>query len=260
MGRNLSVEGRDRLLVLSHVTASIGHQVINSFSAIVSSAELIRIQLKAQSSETSAEVVEFLDSIVRNALNSSTVMREMIDFSHRSAEASEDTDGKVRDSIDLNALLDQVIEEEGSGTNGEVVWRVNLEPIPPVMGDVRQLRIAFHELFRNALEALPDGPGTVSVRTRLDKMGWIVIEISDSGVGMTQENMGHALEPFFTTKEGHLGVGLAIARGIWRRHQGALSIMGPSAQGTVIRLTIEPVRESIDSLLRPRVERHASSN
>jgi signal transduction histidine kinase len=256
MGRNVSADGRNRLQTLGHVSAAIGHQVINAFSAIVSSAELVRLHLDAGSERADqAEVLEIVDSIVRNALDASKLTRRLIDFSHQNTDPAEDRDERVRLPVDLNALIMDVIELEGAEGVGEIAWRLRLDPIPNILGDVRQLEIAFRELIRNCRESLPDGSGVISIRTYLDKQGWIGIDIRDSGTGMTREDLGRALEPFYTTKLGHAGVGLAIARGIWRRHQGTISLVGQSPTGTLARLSIEPPRGSIGlDLLRPRGE------
>ncbi len=256
MGRNVSADGRNRLQTLGHVSATIGHQVINSFSAIVSSAELLRIHLNGHADQPidRDELLELVDSIVRNALDASTVTRRLIDFSHRNTDVAEDREDRVRLPVDLNALIMDVIELEGALGDGEIAWRLHLDPIPCILGDIRQLAIAFREVLRNAHESLPDGSGVISIRTYLDKQNWIVIDIRDSGAGMSREDQGRALEPFFTTKTGHTGVGLAIARGIWRRHQGALSIVGQPT-GTLVRLSIEPPQEAIGlSLLMPQAE------
>lgn len=260
MGRNLSAYGRNRLQTLGHISAAIGHQVINSFSAVVSSAELMRIHLKSPKPIDEADLSNLVDSIVRNALDASAVMRRLIDFSHQSTDLAIDRDEVVRVPVDLNALIMEVVDLESRLWDGEIAWRLRLDPIPCILGDVQQLGIAFRELLRNASESLPGRSGVISIRTYLDKQNWIVVDIRDSGRGMSKEELSHALEPFFSTKEGYEGVGLAIARGIWRRHLGALSIVGQSPTGTLVRLSIEPPRESIGmELLRPQDEKESLS-
>jgi signal transduction histidine kinase len=244
MARPVSDNGRDQLQTLGHVSSTIGHQIINAFSAIVSSAELIRIHLSNQEALDKSELLMLVDSIVRNALDSSALTRKLIDFSHQSTDNCGNAGERIRVSVDLNALIMEIIEAEGENEGFEVAWRLRLDPIPSILGDPRLLRIAFRELIRNARESLLEGSGVISIRTYLDKQGWIVIDIRDSGVGISREDLGRALEPFFTTKPGHAGVGLAIARGIWRRHQGALSIVGQSPTGTLVRLSVEAPQES----------------
>jgi signal transduction histidine kinase len=74
----------------------------------------------------------------------------------------------------------------------------------------------------------------------MDARGWIVVEISDTGIGIPAEYLPRAVEPFFSTKPGHAGVGLSIANGIWRRHHGTLLLRAQPSGGTVVRLCIEP--------------------
>ena len=96
-------------------------------------------------------------------------------------------------------------------------------------------------LLRNAFEALSPTGGTIHVSTALDHRGWIALEIQDHGEGMDVRTLEQAVEPFFSTKPGHLGVGLSIAHGIWRRHRGTLSIQSQPSQGTTVRLCVEPL-------------------
>jgi signal transduction histidine kinase len=60
---------------------------------------------------------------------------------------------------------------------------------------------------------------------------------------MDEATLVRATEPFFSTRPGHLGVGLSIANGIWRRHRGTLSIRSQPDEGTQVRLCVEPSRE-----------------
>ena len=73
-----------------------------------------------------------------------------------------------------------------------------------------------------------------------DSRDWVTLTIGDSGCGMSQEVQRRAGEPFFSTKEGHAGVGLTIAQLIWRKHRGAFSIESSPGGGTTVRLSILP--------------------
>jgi signal transduction histidine kinase len=96
------------------------------------------------------------------------------------------------------------------------------------------------QLTTNSVEAGGDGT-EINLATSVDSRGWVVLEVRDTGRGMPPEVLERAVEPFFSTKAGHLGVGLSIANGIWRRHKGTLAVRSRPGEGTTVRLCIEPV-------------------
>ena len=102
------------------------------------------------------------------------------------------------------------------------------------------LRLMLRHLIANALEAMPEAGGTITLATSRDARGWILLEVRDTGRGMLPEVLERAMEPFFTTKAGRLGIGLNIANGIWRRHRGTLALRSQEGTGTQVRLSVEP--------------------
>ena len=93
-------------------------------------------------------------------------------------------------------------------------------------------------LIENAVES---GAKTLTLTSAPAPRNWLIVELRDNGSGMPLEVMEHAIEPFFSTKPGHLGLGLTIARGIWRRHRGTLTLESQPGQGTTVRLSIPSV-------------------
>ena len=83
----------------------------------------------------------------------------------------------------------------------------------------------------------PAGQGRSPLASLTGLRNWVILEIRDRGSGMTPAVMEHAVEPFFTTKPDRLGVGLTIARGIWRRHRGTLTLESQPGEGTTVRLS-----------------------
>ncbi len=228
----------ERLKELGHLAAAVGHHVINAFSAVVSNAELIRSHAKSPNCDV-AELAALGSAIIENALGASHVPRRLIDWTRRFTSPGFDQTADPVVLLDLNELIRQTAElhrgRDGTGLN----WVLNLNPIPMIRGSESQIRSLLGYLIQNAREAMPKGQGTMTVTTRVDPRNWVIMEIRDSGVGMTPEVLKRATEPFFTTKPGHSGVGLTAAHGIWRRHGGALSIESQPGEGTMIRLAVE---------------------
>jgi two-component system NtrC family sensor kinase len=230
----------ERLNDLGHLSAGVGHHVINAFSAIVSNAELLRLNPPLPSV---ADPATLADMIVRTALEASTVARRLIDFTRPVTSIDPNQAAFEPSTLALDRLAAEVVAEERAVGPPEVVWRTDLASIPPIRGHALQLRAMLRHLISNAYEAMPGQRGTIALSTATDARGWVVLELRDAGQGMDEATLVRATEPFFSTRPGHLGVGLSIANGIWRRHRGTLSIRSQPEEGTQLRLCVEPSRE-----------------
>jgi len=230
----------ERLTNLGHLSAGGGDHVINAFSAIVSNAELLRLE---PSMPALADPAVLADTIIRTALDAATVARRLIDYTRPVTSTDPGRAAVDPSSVTLDRLIDEfVAAERASGPTG-VAWATDLAPTPSIQGHPSQLRGMLRHLVVNAYEAMPDQTGMIAISTATDSRGWVVIELRDSGRGMQGETLVRAVEPFFSTKPGHLGVGLSIANGIWRRHRGTLSIRSQPGEGTQIRLCVEPITQ-----------------
>lgn len=225
---------------LGHLSAAVGHHIINAFSAVVSNAEMIRSRVTVSGSGQ-REFEVLATSIVEAALEASQVARRLIDWTRRVTAIETQTPGSGPVQVDVNRIIRAVVELERTSSSSQVEWLLDLGPIPAITGDAGQLQSMFDHLIRNAREAMPAGSGRIRFTTLVDNRNWLVIEVSDSGRGMSPETLKRASEPFFTTKSGHDGVGLTIAQAIWRRHRGAVSIDSTLGQGTTIRLAVGPL-------------------
>src|SRR5207244_8540565 len=108
-----------------------------------------------------------------------------------------------------------------------------------------EIREALINLIFNAVDAMPSG-GTLTLRTRIEEHSQgssgnlhnLVVEVTDSGVGMDEETRRRCLEPFFTTKgERGTGLGLAMVYGVLQRHGAEVEIDSAPGKGTTVRLT-----------------------
>jgi len=217
---------------LGHMASGVGHHVINAFSAIVSNAELLRIKLAPGA--TPIDPASIADLIIDTALEASTVARRLIDFTRPIT-----TIGDER--LALDQLIADYVEANRAAESDEITWTTRLDPVPPIRGQAEQLRGMLDLFVENAREAMTsDRDRAIALSTSLDGRGWVMLEIQDTGKGMDHVVLERAVEPFFSTKSGHLGVGLSIANGIWRRHRGTLSIKSQPGEGTTLRLCVDP--------------------
>lgn len=224
----------ERLAELGHTSSGVGHHVINAFSAIVSNAEILRL---TAASNVALDPATVADMMVRTAVDAAGVARRLIDYTRLATNIG-------TERVALDQLIAEVVETERNGRHPDIKWEVQLAPVPLIVGHEIQLLAMVRHLLDNAYEAMPDQAGTIWISTGLDERGWVVLEVRDSGQGMEPETLERAIEPFFTTKPGHFGVGLSIANGIWRRHRGTLALRTKPQTGTSVRLCVEHAKEA----------------
>jgi two-component system, NtrC family, sensor kinase len=230
MPSDAEIPDDERLTDLGHLASAVGHHVINAYSAIVSNAEILRMTFQSQAPVDPAQVA---DQIIRSALEASQVARRLIDYTRPVTFMGDAT-------VALDALIVGVAERAQAQAPRGVTIRAEPAAVPAIKGHEDRLSAMLGHLIANAREALPPSGGSIILRTATDARGVIAMEVQDSGSGMTPEILSRAVEPFFTTKSGRLGVGLSIANGIWRRHRGTLAIHTRAGEGTRIRLAIQP--------------------
>jgi two-component system NtrC family sensor kinase len=130
---------------------------------------------------------------------------------------------------------------------GISVERRLAEDLLPVMADQGWLKQAFLNLVLNALDAMPQG-GTLTLTTKNDRRR-VMVQISDTGVGIPKESFSQIFEPFYTTKKSGSGVGLglSVVYGIVRDHKGNIkvnSVVGQGASFTIHLPAFKPGDES----------------
>ncbi len=233
MAQDAELQPVERLTDLGHLSSAVGHHVINAFSAIVSNAEILRL---TANSPLKIDPLTVAEQIIRSAVEASGVARRLIDFTRPITHVGEQP-------IALDQLAAEVVESEQMLHPPEIVWETRLSPVPMIQGHGPRLQEMLRLLFDNARDALPPPGGRIVVSTSVDDRGWVMIEVTDNGSGMPPEVLARAVEPFFTTRTGHSGVGLSIANGIWRRHKGTLSLRSRPDVGTSVRLCVAPTRD-----------------
>ncbi len=237
MAQDAELQPVERLTDLGHLSSAVGHHVINAFSAVVSNAEILRL---TANSDLKIDPLTVAEQIIRSAVEASGVARRLIDFTRPITHVGDQP-------IALDQLVREVVEEERTQHPPEIIWEIRAGRVPTIQGHGPRLREMLRLLLDNARDSLPPSGGTIVVSTSVDDRGWVMIEVTDNGSGMPPEVLARAVEPFFTTRSGHSGVGLSIANGIWRRHKGTLSLRSRPDVGTSVRLCVEPSRDPLPS-------------
>jgi PAS domain S-box-containing protein len=225
---------QERLRALGGMVTGIAHDFNNSLSLILGYAEIL--QHECRKNPAASAFVEYTQTIITASLDAAESVSRLREF-HRPAEP-----GETQTPLPFNAIVEQVIaftrprwsaESIARGMPIEVV--TNLSPIPPVRGNVAELREMLTNLIFNAIDALPQG-GTIAVRTRLVD-SCVELSVKDSGIGMTAEVRQRCMEPFFTTKgEGASGLGLSMLYGTVERHGGIVTVESWPGRGSSFKI------------------------
>jgi CheY-like chemotaxis protein len=196
--------------------------------------------LIAEPETDEATRLHYLEMINTSARDAGSVVSRLREF----YRPNESTD--IFGPVLLNRIVKQAAnltqpkwKDQAQANGAQVNVRVHLEDRLPVNGDESALRELLTNLIFNAVDAMPSG-GSIQLRTRTDA-DCGVIEVADTGTGMTEEVRQHCLDPFFSTKgERGTGLGLAMVFGIVQRHQGSIDIVSKVGEGTtfIIRLPL----------------------
>ena len=233
----------ERLRALGEMASGIAHDINNAISPIPLYTAIIgQEEGLSQRARTHLRTIE---TAVRDVEETVGRMRQFY------REREEEDLAPVR----VNRAVEQAIEltrPRWRDVPQERGYVIHLErdfedDLPPVMGNEGEIRQAVTNLIFNAVDAMPDG-GTLSLRTQLDERppAQIVIEVSDTGIGMDEETQRRCLQPFFSTKgERGSGMGLATTYGTMQRHGGDVQVESTLGEGTTMRLLF-PLRETVD--------------
>jgi signal transduction histidine kinase len=225
-----------KLATMGELAASIAHELNNPLATVSLRVESLLAEVPED--DAKRRTLAVIDQEVERMGN---LIQNLLQFSRRSQQQISTID--VRDEITSTLELIHYHLR-----NHHITTMQECAPgLPLIQADRQQLRQLFLNLFTNASDAMPQG-GTLTIRTHESRGEWgngkvgahIVIEITDTGVGIAPELLSKVLEPFFTTKEAGkgTGLGLPICRRIVQEHYGTLDMTSEIGKGTTIRITL----------------------
>jgi two-component system NtrC family sensor kinase len=221
---------KEKLASMGQLAAGVAHEINNPLGTVLLYADI----LHKETPEDNQQQREDLRMIVREATRCKAIVNDLLNFSRQNEVLAQETD--------LNDLLREMAEEVSPQDLYQQVELVtDLEPdLPPIQADPLQLRQVFLNLMNNAAEAMPGG-GRLLLRSRKGPAaGFVSIQVQDTGVGISEENMKKLFTPFFTTKPigKGTGLGLAIIYGIVKMHRGQISVQSQAGKGTTFTVTL----------------------
>ena len=232
----------ERLNALGEMAAGVAHDFNNILAGVLGRAQLLLYRLEKSECDND-DIQANLKVIERCALQGAETVRRIQAFTC----IRHDT---PRESVDMNEIVHDAVEitrhkwkNECEARGIPVTLKMELGQISSVAGNSRELVQAVSNMIFNAVEAMPAG-GTLQLKTK-QKEDMVLLEISDTGLGLDEHAKNRIFEPFFTTKEKGNGLGLSVVYGIVKQHNGTILIESEKKAGTTFTITL-PVQKDKD--------------
>jgi PAS domain S-box-containing protein len=243
-----------KMEAIGQLTGGVAHDFNNLLTVIVSGADLAERYV-----EGNERLKKTINNMRHAALRGERLTKQLLAFSRRQPLKPE--------NIDVGRQLHSFIELLTHSLRADVQIVPEIEPnLPPVQVDVGQLELALLNIGLNARDAMPDG-GTLTIRARrhggpINGRGgtYVVIDLIDTGTGMSDEVQARAFEPFFTTKDigRGSGLGLSQAYGFAKQSGGMLTVESAPGKGSKVSLHLPKAEDGASRLsfqqptVRPR--------
>jgi two-component system NtrC family sensor kinase len=217
----------EKLAAMGRLTSQIAHELNNPLYGIMNTLELLKTEVPPESKRR-----KILEMALSETVRLTEMLRKMLSFSKPDEEARQPTD--------INVILDEIIllhEKQLRERSIKIVTSFSTE-LEKVHASKNQLRQAFLNMIANARDAMPDG-GTLTVTTQSVGEN-LHIEISDTGVGIREENLDKIFDAFFTTKDSikGVGLGLSVCYGFIEDHGGDIKVRSRRGEGTTFTIIL----------------------
>ena len=226
-----------RVATLGELSGGIAHELGQPLAAILANAQAAQALL-ADRNRDAGEIAEILEDIVQQDSRAGEIIHRLRRLLKKGEHETKliDVNDKIRSSLTL--LHSDLV-------NKRIKVETHLQAdLPPILGDRVQLQQVFLNLVMNAMESMASTPASqrsLSIGTRTTEDRYVEISITDSGPGVSPDELKRAFEPFFTTKEHGLGIGLSICSTIVRSHRGRLNLSNASGGGVTAIVSL-PLR------------------
>jgi C4-dicarboxylate-specific signal transduction histidine kinase len=220
----------NRVSTLGEMAASLAHEIKQPIAAAITSAN---------------SCIEWLAHEPPNLDRARAAAARIDKYGNRAAEIIDRIRSfymkspPKREMVDVNEVIHELLTLlEGEARRSSIVMRTDLSAeLPKIMVDRVQLQQVFINLMLNAIEAMKDSGGELTVKSELQD-GQLQFSVGDTGVGLPTENLDQIFSAFFTTKPQGSGMGLAISRSIVESHGGRLWATSNGRQGATFQFSL----------------------
>ena len=219
----------EKLSSLGQLAASIAHEINNPLSGVLVYTQLLNKKISNDNFSKNT-ALNYLDKMESELTRSTKLVRNLLNFARQSPPSLKTTD--INETINRSLeLVTNSIQLQHLQVKKDFAKDLSM-----CMADPDQLQQVFINLIINAIQSMTE-KGVLTLRTRAEDE-YIVIEIQDTGCGISPENINKLFTPFFTTKKEvkGVGLGLAVSYGIIQRHHGKILVKSKEGAGTTFSI------------------------
>jgi PAS domain S-box-containing protein len=224
----------EKLAAIGQLAAGVMHEINNPLATISACVAAISGRVDALAKAEKATVAEYLEIIDKEVDRCTRIVDGLLDFSRPK--------GKSKGKVALNALVEEtlfLLKHHQRFKRLTLVRELD-QSIPATTGNAEQLTQVLMALMLNAVDAMDDRRGKLTVRTGRNpsQVDEVVVEIEDNGVGIPRADQAKIFEPFYTTKPPGrgTGLGLSICYGIVEDHRGRIEVESQPGRGSTFRV------------------------
>jgi len=225
----------EKLSTMGQLVSGVAHELNNPLTGIIGFSELLML-------EADKHIYKDLKRIQEEAARARRIVQNLLSFARMHKPE--------KTKIDINSIIKNVLElksYEMRVDNIEIKCNLDIN-LPVTMGDPHQLQQVFLNIINNAHQAMTSSgrSGTMNIRTFKKDTG-IIIEFSDTGPGISKENLTRIFDPFFTTKEvgKGTGLGLSLSYGIIKDHGGTIHVSSEEGNGANFTIALPIIEHNI---------------
>ena len=236
-----TLQQSEKLSSIGLLAAGVAHEVNTPLTGVSSYTQMLLGMIP----ETDPKHA-LLQKMQRQTDRASNIVGNLLNFS-RAGNTEEF--GELAINKLLNDTL-QLLEPQLRKSNCEIIKEYG-DDLPVIFASGGKLQQVFTNLILNARDAMMSG-GAITLRTSTDATGNLVVDVADTGEGISEENLSKVFDPFFTTKGvgNGTGLGLAVTYGIVQEHSGTIEVQSKAGVGTTFKLVFPPAKaESLRAVL-----------
>jgi signal transduction histidine kinase/putative methionine-R-sulfoxide reductase with GAF domain len=214
----------EKLAALGQLAAGIAHEIRNPLTSI--NILIHSMTENLPSGDSHKEDLKVIEEEIHR-------MNEILDQFLRFAKPAT----PLLEKADVSSIFEETLQLLRPHIEKQIiVVEKEFQSLPIILMDREQMKQVFLNLLLNAIQAMPGG-GHLTLRGQNSEDGqWIHISIQDSGIGISSENINKLFDPFFSTKEGGIGLGLSITHRIIDQHHGKIEVESAPGKGTLFTI------------------------